>query len=89
LGRWSYAVYIGQTFELLMIRIFEQRLYPPPMTPVLGTTFISLSWWLEPLGLVMVCMIWGGLLATFIEHPAASLFKEKRRLDHAAAATPS
>lgn len=89
LGRWSYAVYIGQTFWLLMIRIFEQRLYPPPMTPVLGTTFFSLSWWLEPLGLVVACVIWGGLLATFIEHPAASLFKEKRRLDHAVATTPS
>jgi peptidoglycan/LPS O-acetylase OafA/YrhL len=89
LGRWSYAVYIGQTFWLLMIRTFEQRLYPPPMTPVLGTTFISLSWWLEPLALVVACTIWGGLLATFIEHPAASLFKKRSRLDHAVAATPS
>jgi len=89
LGRWSYAVYIGQTFWLLMIRIFEQRLYPAPMTPMLGTTFISLSWWLEPLGLVAACVIWGGLLATFVEHPAASLINKRRRLDHAVAATPS
>jgi peptidoglycan/LPS O-acetylase OafA/YrhL len=89
LGRWSYAVYIGQTFWLLMIRIFEQRLYPPPMTPVLGTTFISLSWWLEPLCLVVACTIWGGFLATFIEHPAASWFKRHSRLDRTVAATPS
>jgi len=89
LGRWSYAVYIGQTFWLLMIRVFEQRLYPPPMTPLLSTTFISLSWWLEPLGLVVACTIWGGLLATFIEHPAASWFKGRSLLDRAVAATPS
>jgi peptidoglycan/LPS O-acetylase OafA/YrhL len=89
LGRWSYAVYIGQTFWLLMIRIFEQRLYPPPMTPMLGTTFISLSWWLEPLGLVVACVVWGGILATFVEHPAASWFKGRGRLDRAVAATPS
>lgn len=89
LGRWSYAVYIGQTFWLLMIRVFEQRLYPPPMTPILGTTFISLSWWLEPLFLVVACVIWGGLLATFVEHPAAALFQRQSRLDRAVAATPS
>lgn len=89
LGRWSYAIYIGQTFWLLMIRVFEQRLYPPPMSPVLGTTFISLSWWLEPLSLVIACTIWGGFLASFVEHPAASMLKPRSRLDHALAATPS
>ena len=30
LGEWSYAIYMGQTFWLLVIRFFEQRLYPPP-----------------------------------------------------------
>ncbi len=77
LGGWSFAIYIGQTFMLLIIRVFEQRLYPPPMTPVLGTTFISLSWWLEPLMLVLCCIAWGALLATFIEHPAAAWLKRR------------
>ena len=77
LGNWSYAVYIGQTFLLLLIRVFEQRLYPPPMTPVLGTTFISLFWWLEPLCLVIACAVWGGLIATFVEHPAGNFLKRK------------
>jgi peptidoglycan/LPS O-acetylase OafA/YrhL len=77
LGGWSYAIYIGQTFGLLIIRVFEQRLYPPPMTPVLGTTFISLSWWLEPLCLVLFCIGWGALLATVIEHPAAAWLKRR------------
>lgn len=79
LGGWSFAIYIGQTFMLLIIRVFEQRLYPPPMTPVLGTTFISLSWWLEPLMLVLCCIAWGALLATFIEHPAAAWLKRRLR----------
>ena len=75
LGGRSYAIYIGQTFGLLIIRVFEQRVYPPPMTPVLGTTFISLSWWLEPLLLVIFCIGWGAAMATFIEHPAARKLK--------------
>lgn len=79
LGGWSFAIYIGQTFMLLIIRVFEQRLYPPPMTPVLGTTFISLSWWLEPLMLVLCCIAWGALLATFIEHPVAAWLKRRLR----------
>jgi peptidoglycan/LPS O-acetylase OafA/YrhL len=77
LGGWSYAVYIGQTFGLLLIRVFEQRLYPPPMTPILGTTFLSLSWWLEPLCLVLFCIGWGAFLATFVEHPAARHLKQR------------
>ncbi|HXS06224.1 MAG TPA: acyltransferase [Rhizomicrobium sp.] len=79
LGNWSYAVYIGQTFGLLLIRVFEQRLYPPPMTPVLGTTFLSLSWRLEPLCLVLFCIAWGAFLATIVEHPVAGGLR--RRLD--------
>src|SRR5262249_52151460 len=75
LGNWSYAIYIGQTFGLLLIRVFEQRLYPPPLTPV----FADLIWWLEPLCLVLFCIGWGAFLATFIEHPAAGWLK--RRLD--------
>jgi peptidoglycan/LPS O-acetylase OafA/YrhL len=77
LGNWSYAIYIGQTFGLLLIRVFEQRLYPPPMTPVFGITFLDLSWWLEPLCLVLFCIVWGEFLAAFIEHPAARYIKRR------------
>ena len=78
LGNWSYAIYIGQTFGLLLIRVFEQRLYPAPMTPILGTTFLSLSWWLEPLCLVLFCIAWGAFLATFVEHRAARALKSRK-----------
>ena len=73
MGEWSYAVYLGQTAWLLAIRFFEQRLYPPADAIVLGTRFSDLIWWLEPLLLVTICVLWGGLLAEFIELPAASL----------------
>ena len=87
LGVWSYAIYMGQTVWLQAIRVFEQRLYPAPDTLVLGTRFSTLIWWLEPTLLVLVCIAWGALLATWIEHPAAAFLK--RRLDRSVPATPS
>jgi peptidoglycan/LPS O-acetylase OafA/YrhL len=91
LGEWSYAVYLGQTTWLLAIRFFEQRLYPAPDRVVLGQPFSSLIWWLEPLCLVMVCVLWGGFLAHFVEHPAASALRRTfgRRLDPQSVPTPS
>jgi ABC-type uncharacterized transport system permease subunit len=91
LGEWSYAVYLGQTAWLLAIRFFEQRLYPAPDAIVLGQPFSSLIWWLEPLALVTVCVLWGGLLAEFIELPAAARLRARfgRRLDPQSIPTPS
>jgi peptidoglycan/LPS O-acetylase OafA/YrhL len=91
LGDWSYAVYMGQTTWLLAIRFFEQRLYPPPDAIVLGTRFSTLIWWLEPLCLVTVCVLWGGLLEHFIEMPAAAWLRHHfgRRLDPQSIPTPS
>jgi peptidoglycan/LPS O-acetylase OafA/YrhL len=95
LGEWSYAVYLGQTIWLLAIRFFEQRLYPPPDAIVLGTHFSTLIWWLEPAALVIVCLVWGGLLAEWIELPAAASLRQRlgprkgSALDRPAALTPS
>ena len=91
LGEWSYAIYLGQTAWLLAIRFFEQRLYPPPDAIVLGTRFSSLIWWLEPLFLVTVCVLWGGALAEFIELPVAARLRRAfgRRLDPQSIPTPS
>jgi peptidoglycan/LPS O-acetylase OafA/YrhL len=75
MGVWSYAIYMGQTFWLQAIRIFEQRLYPAPDSMVLGTRFSSLIWWLEPTLLVLVCIAWGAALAVTVEHPAAAAIK--------------
>jgi peptidoglycan/LPS O-acetylase OafA/YrhL len=91
MGEWSYAIYLGQTAWLLAIRFFEQRLYPAPDAIVLGMRFSALIWWLEPLGLVIVCVLWGGLLAHFIELPAAARLRNRlgRRLDPQSIPTPS
>jgi len=91
MGEWSYAVYIGQTAWLLGIRFFEQRLYPPNDAIVLGTRFSDLIWWLEPLGLVTICVLWGGLLAEFVELPVAAKLRKRfgRRLDPQSIPTPS
>jgi peptidoglycan/LPS O-acetylase OafA/YrhL len=75
MGAWSYAIYMGQTFWLQAIRIFEQRVYPPPDTLVLGTRFSTLIWWLEPSALVLVCIAWGAALAIFVEHPSTAAIK--------------
>jgi peptidoglycan/LPS O-acetylase OafA/YrhL len=78
MGAWSYAIYMGQAFWLQTIRLLEARLYPPDNAMVLGTRFSSLIWWLEPAGLVLVCIAWGALLARYVEHPAANLLKPRR-----------
>jgi len=91
MGEWSYAVYLGQTAWLLAIRFFEQRLYPSPDAIVWGTRFSDLIWWLEPLGLVIICVLWGGLLAECIELPVAARLRRYfgRRLDPQSIPTPS
>jgi peptidoglycan/LPS O-acetylase OafA/YrhL len=91
LGEWSYGVYLGQTAWLLFIRFLEQRAYPPPHMPVPGTNFAGLIWWLEPLLLVITCVLWGGLLAEWIERPAAAKLRNYfgRRLDPKSVPTPS
>jgi peptidoglycan/LPS O-acetylase OafA/YrhL len=91
LGEWSYAIYIGQTAWLQAIRFFEQRLYPPADAIVWGQRFGDLIWWLEPLGLVIVCTMWGALLAEYLEFPAARWLRKRfgRRLDPQSVPTPS
>jgi peptidoglycan/LPS O-acetylase OafA/YrhL len=87
LGDWSYAVYLGQTFWLQYMRVIEFRFYPPPDTIVLGERFSTLMWWLEPTLLILVCALWGGLLAEWVEKPTAKWLR--RRLDQPRRAAPA
>ena len=75
LGEWSYAIYMGQTFWLQLIRFFEQRTYPPDDTIVLGLRWGSFMWWVEPFVLLAFCIAWGALLAILIEHPASAFLR--------------
>jgi len=76
LGEWSYGIFIGQTFWLQFDRFAEQRLFPPAQTIVLGMPWQTLIWWLEPAGLVLVCIVWGALLTMAIEHPANAVLRK-------------
>jgi peptidoglycan/LPS O-acetylase OafA/YrhL len=75
LGEWSYAIYIGQTFWLQFFRFAEQRIFPAPDAVVMGWRWIDLTWWIEPIGLVLVCVAWGALLSAAIERPASDIFR--------------
>lgn len=70
LGEWSYAIYLGQTFWLQLIRTFEQRLYPPPDSMLFGLSFGDLCLLGEPFMLVGICILWGAGLAVLVERPA-------------------
>jgi peptidoglycan/LPS O-acetylase OafA/YrhL len=69
LGEWSYAIYMGQTAWLQLIRFFESG-YPSNDTLVFGIRFGDLIWWPEPFLLLAVCIAWGALLCITIEIPA-------------------
>jgi len=69
LGEWSYAIYMGQTAWLQLIRFFESG-YPSNDTLVFGIRFGDLIWWPEPFLLLAVCVAWGAFLCTYIEVPA-------------------
>ena len=74
LGEWSYAIYIGQTPLLQLLRYAKLRLYPAPDAFVLGRSWASWEpiWhWLEPALLVAAAILWGYLLFRLVEQPAA------------------
>jgi peptidoglycan/LPS O-acetylase OafA/YrhL len=78
LGEWSYAIYIGQTPILQLLRHAQLHLYPAPDTIVFGRTWTAWGpiWhWLEPALLVIAAIIWGALLSNFIERPADRLLR--------------
>ena len=73
LGEWSYAIYIGQTPILQLLRHAQLHLYPAPGDIVFGRSWAEWApvWhWLEPALLVTAAIIWGALLYRFIERPA-------------------
>ncbi len=68
LGEWSYAIYMGQTVWLQLIRMFER--YYPWNSTVFGQSFGSVIWWPEPFALLALCIAWGAFLCIYIEIPA-------------------
>jgi peptidoglycan/LPS O-acetylase OafA/YrhL len=78
LGEWSYAIYIGQTPLLQLLRHAQLHLYPAPGDIVFGRPWAEWAplWhWLEPALLVLAAVAWGALLYTLIEKPANAWLK--------------
>ena len=78
LGEWSYAIYIGQTPILQLLRHAQMHLYPAPGDIVLGRPWADWQpvWhWLEPGLLVLAAVVWGALLYMAIERPANAWLK--------------
>ena len=78
LGEWSYAIYIGQTALLQLLRHAQMHLYPAPTALVFGRTWASWEpiWhWLEPALLVAAAILWGYILFTLVEQPAAAFLR--------------
>jgi len=65
LGKWSFAIYMGQTTFLQLLRVFEQRVYPNPAPECQPAIHI-----LEPAALVFLCTVCGALLYYIVERPA-------------------
>ncbi len=63
LGEWSFAIYMGQTTWLQFLRFAQSRLYPGLMAN--PATHI-----VEPIALVLICVLWGWLLYVAVEKPA-------------------
>ncbi|HEX4159776.1 MAG TPA: acyltransferase [Rhizomicrobium sp.] len=78
LGEWSYAIYIGQTPLLQLLRHAQLHLYPAPGDIVLGRSWAAWApfWhWLEPALLVTAAIAWGALLFMLIERPANAVLR--------------
>jgi peptidoglycan/LPS O-acetylase OafA/YrhL len=65
LGEWSFAIYMGQTTFLQLLRFAEQRLYPHPPAGWAGAIHV-----IEPAAIVILCTAWGAVLYYFVERPA-------------------
>jgi peptidoglycan/LPS O-acetylase OafA/YrhL len=86
LGEWSYAIYIGQTALLQLLRHLQLHVYPPALQFVFDSPWTS-SWrWIEPTLLVGVAILWGYILFAAVERPAASYLRRLMGSERSAAA---
>jgi peptidoglycan/LPS O-acetylase OafA/YrhL len=74
LGEWSFAIYMGQTTFLQLLRVAEQRLYPHPAAQWVHPIHL-----IEPAVLLILCVAWGALLYYFVEQPANAWSRKRWR----------
>jgi peptidoglycan/LPS O-acetylase OafA/YrhL len=70
LGEWSFGIYMGQMFWMQVIRQFDERTVRYEHARVLGMPFDNLMRIAEPVAVLLVCIVWGALLARYVEQPA-------------------
>jgi peptidoglycan/LPS O-acetylase OafA/YrhL len=75
LGEWSFAIYMGQTTFLQLLRVAEQRLYPHPVQQWTHAIHV-----LEPALLLILCALWGAVLYYFVERPANSWLRKRSKI---------
>ena len=78
LGEWSYAIYMGQTAVLQLLRHLRLHDYPAATDIVLGRPWAAWEpvWhWLEPALLVAAAVLWGYLLFALVERPSAAFLR--------------
>jgi peptidoglycan/LPS O-acetylase OafA/YrhL len=74
LGEWSFAIYMGQTTFLQLLRVAEQRVYPNPRPE-----WAHMIHLIEPTVLLLLCVAWGAVLYYLIERPANDWLRQRWR----------
>jgi peptidoglycan/LPS O-acetylase OafA/YrhL len=70
LGGWSYAIYMGQTFWMLVVRQIDPMLVGAPNSSLFGIRMSKITWYAEPFAVLLICTFWGALLTILVERPA-------------------
>jgi peptidoglycan/LPS O-acetylase OafA/YrhL len=70
LGGWSYAIYMGQTFWMQIVRQIDPALVGAPNANLFGIRISKITWYAEPVAVLAICILWGTLLTLLVERPA-------------------
>jgi peptidoglycan/LPS O-acetylase OafA/YrhL len=78
LGGWSYAIYMGQTFWMQVVRQVDPILVGSPKANLFGIRMSKITWYAEPLAVLLICIVWGALLTILVERPALKFLMHRR-----------
>ncbi len=70
LGGWSYGIYMGQTLWMQTLRQVDPALVRILHANLFGIRISNITWYAEPLTVLLICVLWGALLTILVERPA-------------------
>jgi peptidoglycan/LPS O-acetylase OafA/YrhL len=70
LGGWSYGIYMGQTLWMQTLRQVDPALVRILHANLFGVRISNITWYAEPLAVLLICILWGALLTILVERPA-------------------